>query len=121
MAHFAKLDENNVVIDINVVNNDVLDPQNEETSGIDFLIKWSGGYRNWRQTSYNATFRKSYAEIGGTYDPIFDVFISPEPYPSWKFNYTLHEWEAPVAKPDAVEGFVFKWSEINQEWIKVAI
>jgi hypothetical protein len=121
MAHFAKLDENNVVIDINVVNNDVLDPQNEETSGIDFLIEWSGGYRNWRQTSYNGTFRKSFAEIGGIYDSVFDVFISPKPYPSWKFNYELHAWKAPVAKPDAVEGFVFKWSEINKEWIQVAI
>ena len=121
MAHFAKLDENNIVLEVNVVNNDALDPNNEEASGIAFLTEWSGGYTNWKQTSYNSTTRKNFAGIGYKYDDLFDAFIAPQPYPSWKLDYTTFQWEAPVARPDAVEGFVFKWSEINQEWIQVAI
>ena len=86
MAHFAKLDENNVVIDINKVNNDVLDPQNEDASGIAFLTDWSGGYSNWKQTSYNHNFRGRYAVIGGTYSEELDTFIPPQPFPSWILN-----------------------------------
>ncbi len=78
MAHFAKLDENNIVLEVNVVNNDALDASNEEASGIAFLTEWSGGYSNWKQTSYNGTFRKHYAGIGYTYDSIRDAFISPK-------------------------------------------
>jgi len=82
MAHFAKLDEHNVVIDVNVVSNDCLNPNNEEASGIAFLTDWSGGYTNWVKTSYNAAsngFRYNYAGIGYTYDPIDDAFIAPMP------------------------------------------
>ena len=121
MAHFAKLDENNKVITINVVSNNALDPNNEEASGIAFLTEWSSGYTNWKQTSYNGTFRKNYAVVGGYYDKEFDVFIAPQPYPSWKLNYTTFQWEAPVARPDVVEGYIWIWSEINKEWIQVAI
>jgi hypothetical protein len=120
MAHFAKLDENNIVLEVNVVNNDALDPNNEEASGIAFLTEWSGGYTNWKQTSYNSTTRKNFAGIGYKYDDLFDAFIAPQPYPSWKLDYTTFQWEAPVALPDAIEGFVFKWSEYNKEWVKVA-
>jgi len=121
MAHFAKLDENNIVLEVNVVNNDALDPSNEEASGIAFLTEWSGGYTNWKQTSYNSTTRKNFAGIGYKYDDLFDAFIAPQPYPSWKLDYTTFQWEAPVAKPNAVEGYWWKWSEINKEWVKVAI
>lgn len=79
MAHFAKLDENNVVIDINVVNNDALNQADEESSGIAFLTDWSGGYTNWKQTSFNGSFRYNYAGIGYIYDPIDDAFIAPMP------------------------------------------
>jgi hypothetical protein len=121
MAHFAKLDENNIVLEVNVVNNDALDPSNEEASGIAFLTEWSGGYSKWKQTSYNGGIRANFAGIGFRYEPDFDVFIAPQPYPSWKLNYTTYQWEAPIAKPDEVEGFIWKWSEINKEWIQVAI
>jgi hypothetical protein len=120
MAHFAKLDENNIVLEVNVVNNDALDPNNEESSGIAFLTEWSGGYSKWKQTSYNGSLRANFAGVGFKYDSDFDVFIAPQPYPSWKLNYTTFQWEAPVAKPDEVEGFVWAWSEYNKEWIKVA-
>ena len=55
------------------------------------------------------------------YDPDFDVFIAPRPYASWKLNYTSYQWEAPVAKPEDVEGFIWKWSEINKEWISIQL
>ena len=125
MAHFVKLDENNIVLEVNVVNNDVLDLNNEEASGIAFLTEWSNGYSNWKQTSYNAVsgngFRKNYAGIGYTYDAIFDAFIAPQPYPSWKLDYTTYQWVAPVAMPEITEEYIWKWYEINKEWIQVAI
>jgi hypothetical protein len=121
MAHFSKLNENNIVTEVIVVNNDVLDSENEETSGIAFLTEWSGGYTNWKQTSYNANIRANFAGIGYKYYPDFDVFIPPQPYPSWKLNYTTFQWEAPVAKPDDIEGYRWIWSEYNKEWIQIAI
>jgi len=121
MAHFAKLDENNIVLEVHVVSNDVLDPSNEEASGIAFLTEWSGGYTNWKQTSYNSTFRKNFAGVGGRYDKDFDVFIQKQPHPSWKLNYETFIWEAPVPMPEDGDDYFWKWSEINQEWIKITI
>jgi hypothetical protein len=77
MAHFAKLDNNNIVLEVHVVNNDALDSNNEEQSGVEFLTQWSNGYTNWKQTSYNGNIRGKYASIGDTYDPVQDIFISP--------------------------------------------
>lgn len=113
MAHFAKLDELNTVIDINVVANEILDPNDEEQSGIAFLIEWSNGYALWKQTSYNANFRKQYAGIGYTYDPIADVFIAPKPFPSWNLDKNF-DWQPPKPKP---EGFGYSWDEDAGEWI----
>lgn len=79
MAHFAKLDENNNVIAVHCVNNAELDPSNEEASGIAFLELSSGGYTNWKQTSYNGKARFNYAGVGFTYDPEADAFIAPRP------------------------------------------
>jgi hypothetical protein len=80
MAHFAKLDDQNIVIDVNVVNNETINnlpfPESEPV-GVAFLTEWSGGYTNWKQTSYNSNFRKNYAGIGYTYDPISDEFVPP--------------------------------------------
>lgn len=121
MAHFAKLDENNIVLEVNVVNNDALDPSNEEASGIAFLTEWSGGHLNWKQTSYSGNIRKNFAGIGYRYDPDFDVFISPQPYPSWKLNYTTYQWEAPIPMPEDIENYLWRWSEYNKEWIQVAV
>ena len=92
MAHFAKLDETNTVIEVVVVNNDVLDPLNEETSGIAFLTELLG-YSNWKQTSFNATIRKNYAGIGMIYDPIRDAFITPKPEGDWVLNEETCQWE----------------------------
>jgi predicted nucleotidyltransferase len=117
MAHFAKLDENNIVLDVNVVNNDVLDPNNEEASGIAFLTEWSGGYTNWKQTSYNATFRKNYARVGDTYDEVHDAFIGPKEFESWVLNEEFCQWIAPVPYPS--DGKYYRWDEETTSWIEV--
>lgn len=78
MAHFAKLDDNNTVLEVHVVANAALDSSNEEASGVVFLTEWSGGYTNWKQTSYNAAFRKHYAGIGYTYREDLDAFVPPK-------------------------------------------
>ena len=121
MAHFAKLDENNKVLAVHVVNNDVItiNGNESEQAGIEFLTSLYG-HTLWKQTSYNGSIRANYATVGGTYEPDFDVFIAPRPYPSWKLNYTTYQWEAPVAKPEDTEEYFYKWSEINKEWIQVA-
>jgi len=98
MANFAKLDENNTVLEVIVVNNNSLDPLNEEMSGITFLTELLG-YSNWKQTSYNATIRKNYAGIGMTYDQIRDAFIAPKPEGDCVLNEQTCKWEKIV--PDS--------------------
>lgn len=121
MAHFAKLDGNNVVIDINVVNNE--DIQNlpfpeSEPVGVAFLTQWSGGYTNWKQTSYNANFRKNYAGIGFSYDRIRDAFIPPKPFPSWVFNEDTCNWAPPTPMPN--DNKFYLWDEITTSWVERA-
>jgi hypothetical protein len=80
MAHFAKLDSNNTVLQVIVVdNNDIKDQQGAEAEdiGIQFCRSLFGQDTNWIQTSYNAKFRGAYAGIGYTYDPVSDVFVAP--------------------------------------------
>lgn len=113
MAHFAKLDDTNTVIDVHVVNNDALDFNDEEASGIEFLTKWSGGYTNWKQTSYNGSIRKNYAGIGFYYDQDLDAFIPPKPFDSWILNTEICNWQAPIEKPNAK----CYWSENDLNWI----
>ena len=95
MAHFAKLDSDNKVIDILVVNNDVITDENgdeQESLGIDFLKSLYGDDTVWVQTSYNNNIRKWYAEIGGSYDSSADKFVGVKPYESWVFDNTLWGW-----------------------------
>jgi hypothetical protein len=119
MAHFAKLDENNIVIDVNVVSNDVLVLSNEEESGISFLTEWSGGYSNWKQTSYNGSFRKNYCGLGFYYDEDRDAFIAPKPYESWVLNEETCQWEAPEPYPD--DENLYTWDEDSLSWQLVTI
>lgn len=119
MAHFAKLDENNKVTFVCVVHNDVItvDGVESEQAGIDFLTELYG-HSKWKQTSYSGSFRKHYAGVDFTYDELWDAFIPPQPFPSWKLNYETFLWEAPVPMPPIEENYGWKWSEINKEWIK---
>jgi len=117
MAHFAKLDKNNVVLEVNVVNNNDLlqDGIESEARGIQFLIDWSGGYTNWKQTSYNNRIRKNYAGIGYTYDPTRDAFIPPKPFSSWVLNEDTCLWNAPVPMP--TDGQRYYWDEATTSWV----
>jgi hypothetical protein len=103
MAYFAKLDENNVVLEVHAVANEALDPNDEETSGIAFLTELLG-YNNWKQTSYNATPEKrfNYAGIGYTYDPEVDAFVSVKPncHAELILNTTNYRWECSNAEHD---------------------
>jgi len=119
MAHFAKLDENNVVLEVNVVhNNELLENGVEsEAKGIQFLIDWSGGYTNWKQTSYNGNIRKNYAGIGYTYDAQRDAFIPPQPFPSWGLNESTCLWDAPTPMPN--NGQRYYWDEPTTSWVVI--
>ena len=122
MAHFAQLDENNKVINVIVVdNNELLDDNGNEseTKGISFCKDLFGSDTQWVQTSYNATFRKTYAGKGSIYDSTFDVFIPLRRFESWKYSYETLEWEAPIPEPEPVEGFYWLWSEVNEAWVKI--
>jgi hypothetical protein len=118
MAHFAELDETNIVKQVIVVhNNELLDENNveQEQKGIDFCVAHYGG--NWVQTSFNGSIRKRYASVGMIYDPIFDAFYAPQEYPSWIFNETICQWEAPVPRP--TDKKLCTWNEELQEWEEV--
>lgn len=119
MAHFAELDSNNTVLRVIVVNNnDILDSNGQESEevGINFCKGLFGG--EWKQTSYNANFRKNYAGIGYTYDGVLDAFIPPQPYPSWILNQSTCLWEAPVPMP--TDGQLYGWDEATQSWVVIA-
>jgi hypothetical protein len=119
MAHFAKLDENNFVLQVVVVDNkDLLDENGaeQEAVGVAFLTNWSNGYTSWKQTSYNASFRKNYAGIGWVYDSRRDAFIAPQPFPSWSLNESTCTWVPPIPYPD--DGSKYNWNEDTQSWFK---
>lgn len=101
MAHFAELGDNNIVLRTVVVNNNELLDSNGievEQKGIDFCTSLLGG--NWIQTSYNASFRKNYANKGFTYDPDRDAFIPPKLHDDWVLNETTCRWEFPNQSDD---------------------
>jgi hypothetical protein len=125
MAHFAKLDENNIVIQVNsLVNQEIMDEEGNEVEakGIEFLRLWSGGHTNWKQTSYNGTFRKNFAGIGFTYDSIRDAFIEPQPFPSWILNEDTCRWQSPIEYPNngkEYTGKLYAWDEDVLNWVEI--
>jgi hypothetical protein len=116
MAHFAQIDQNNVVLQVIVVhNNELLDNGVEsEAKGIAFCQSLFPG-TNWVQTSYNGNMRKNYAGVGFTYDAGRDAFISPQPFPSWVLNETTCRWDAPVPYPQ--DGKAYYWDEPTTSWV----
>lgn len=120
MAHFAELDENNVVLRVIVVSNkDTSDADGveDESIGIAFCRRLFGG--KWIQTSYNANFRKNYAGIGYTYDSALDAFIAPKPDDgeTWVLDTQKAQWVHPLAMPE--DGKNYKWNETTQSWDEV--
>jgi len=118
MAHFAELDQNNIVLRVVVINDDYAE------DGENWCNNFFGG-GVWKQTSYNAIIRKHYAGIGYSYDETLDAFIEPQPYTSWSLNNTTCEWEAPVEYPQVetdVEGNpmeFYSWNNDISNWEKV--
>ena len=130
MAHYALINKDNIVVQvITGVDENITQTDSDGTVVGGTSEAWEQFYASQPQfagltckrTSYNRNIRANYASVGGKYDPDFNVFIAPQIYPSWKLNYTTFQWEAPVARPDEVEGFIWRWSEINKEWIQIEI
>ena len=120
MAHFAQLDENNVVTQVIVVGNKDTSDANgveKEHIGAAFCEKLLGG--TWKQTSYNGNMRKNYAGIGYTYDADRDAFIPPKPYNSWVLVEETCQWQAPVAMPN--DGKLYSWNEVTTSWVAVVV
>lgn len=116
MAHFAEIDENNIVTRVIVAERDVID------SG------QFGPPESWIQTSYNTVggihklggtpIRKNYAGVGYTYDIERDAFIPPKPYASWILDEFSCQWDSPVPYPEESEttGNYYMWDEENIRW-----
>ena len=107
MAHFAEIDEQGIVKQVLVV------PDEQEHRGHDFLandLKLGG---RWIQTSYNHRIRKQYAGIGYRYDEAADVFIAPQPFPSWTLDEN-HDWQPPTPYPQ--DDIMYFWNEEKLDW-----
>ena len=127
MAHFAQLDENNVVTQVIVVSNDDTSDSNgteTESIGVAFCQKLLGADTNWKQTSYNGNMRGNYAGIGYTYMSNVatlgvgstDIFIGQKPYDSWTIDTTAAQWKAPITQPTLTDEEVaankyYEWNE----------
>jgi len=106
MAHWAEINNNNKVLRVLVGDNN--DPAGDE--GYQWLLDNLGG--TWIKTSYNHNIRKQYAGIGYTYDSVADVFVAPQPYPSWSLDAN-HDWQPPTPMP--TEGR-WIWNEETLSW-----
>ena len=109
MAHYAFLDENNIVTEV-IGGKD----ENELIDGLD-TETWYGNFRGQtcKRTSYNNNIRKQFAGIGYFYDQVNDVFIEPQPYPSWALDSNFN-WQPPTPAP---KGFGWIWNEAEQVWV----
>ena len=117
MAHFAKLDQSNIVEQVIVVhNNELLDENGNESEqkGIDFCQSLFGADTKWAQTSYNGNIRKNYAGIGSYFDEARDAFIYPKPFDSWVLDEQTCRWEAPVEHPE--DDGIYTWNESTLAW-----
>ena len=119
MAHFAQLDDNNVVIQVIVVSNDDCSDGSgteSESIGVAFCQKLLGANTNWKQTSYNGNMRVRYAGVGYSYNASLDAFVPPQPFPSWTLNNTTAAYDPPLTEPTLTEeqitaGSYYVWDE----------
>ena len=114
MAYFAKLDEINTVVEIQVVNDQECLNENgvvSEEKGVNFLQSLFGGI--WKMTAHDG-FRKNYAHIGGVYDPARNAFIPIKPHPSWILVEATCQWEPPTPHPN--DGKNYYWDEATISW-----
>ncbi len=116
MAHFAQI-QNGIVQQVIVISNDdAPDPYPASEALGQAFIASLGLEGEWRQTSYNGTFRANYAGIGYTYDETADVFYAPQPFPSWVLDEDWN-WQPPVPYPD--DGGMYIWDEDLLAWVEV--
>lgn len=127
MAHFAQLDANNVVVFVTVGRNE------DDGKEVELTTRTGNVYK---QTSYNThggvyylpnknipapdqskAFRKNFAGLGFTYDPVRDAFIPPKPFPSWVLNEFSCLWHAPVPHPN--DGTLYVWDETIKNWVEL--
>jgi len=126
MAHFAKLGDGDIVLEVQVVSDEIA---TSEQAGVEFLQKLYKNKAVWKQTSYNTRegqhllggtpFRKNYAGKGFHYDSTRDAFIPTRPYRSWKLNEEKCVYEAPIPRPNNTEQWV--WNETTKTWDKVEV
>lgn len=115
MAHFAELDNNNIVLQVIVVENENTQDKNGnevEAIGAEFCHNLLGG--RWIQTSYNSKIRNTFAAIGYEYLPDKDIFRSPKPFNSWIWSDEKLKWEAPIPYPD--DTLMYQWDENIRDW-----
>jgi len=126
MAHFAQLDENNVVTQVIVVgNDDITDANGNEVEeiGVAFCKKLLGADTNWKQTSYNSNMRVRYAGIGYSYNAELDAFVAPQPFASWTLDAETADWVSPAGPaPALTEAEVearsyYRWDEDGGAWV----
>lgn len=112
MAHYAFLDEKNIVTEVITGRN-----EDEIVNGISDWEAYYGEFRKQRciRTSYNGTIRKNFAVVGGEYREDLDAFIAPKPFTSWILNQDTCQWEAP--KPYPNDGKMYGWDEEKQIWL----
>lgn len=118
MAHFAQLDENNIVINCIVVhNNELLDENGNESEakGIQFCKDHYGQDTIWIQSSYNGNFRKHHAGLGYYYDEVKDAFIPRKLFESWTLDEETCTWQPPVPHPEDERPYY--WNEETQQWV----
>jgi hypothetical protein len=125
MAHFAQLDENNVVTQVIVVSNeDTSDVNGNEVEeiGVAFCKKLLGADTNWKQTSYNNNMRVRYAGIGYSYNEALDAFVPPKPFESWVLNEETADWQSPIGPAPALTEeeiasmSFYRWNEETGAW-----
>lgn len=109
MAHFAQINDANIVLQVLVTDNDY------PNEGYDWLVETFGG--RWVQTSYNARIRKNFAGIGFYYDEARDAFIPPKPFESWTLDEETCQWVSPTPYP--TDGKLYTWNEELTEWTEV--
>jgi hypothetical protein len=112
MAHFAEIDNNNVVLRVLVV------PDSEQHRGQEYLADNLGLGGRWIQTSYNNNIRKNFAGQGYIYNEELDIFLPPKPYSSWIIDSEKGEWVSPIPRPEEETGKALIWKEETQEWFK---
>ena len=115
MAHFAKINEQKMVVEVLVIGNEQVDnlPFPESEAVGQAFIASCNITGEWLQTSYNGNFRKQYCGTGYYYNAEADVFVAPQPFPSWTLDENS-DWQPPVARPE--DDKIYTWSEDDLTW-----